>query len=627
MAQPGAQAPQQEAGLHRRGDRRARGVRRLARPRPGDPRRRGLQRRGTLRGGARGGDRPRRPDLPDQLHRLPQLRRLRRRHAARRLRPDAHGVEPQHIYEALLTGPQADAGLHQRQPHPRGEARRHRLPADASRRQPELRRLRHGRPRPRRARACSPGSSASASWSASPSGSRPTPPARPRRRWKLSDRPAEHRGATPATRRRPTRAPADAAEEPIANPGLPAHQLAAHRRRRARREARRAPGRRAVRPRRACCTVLFVRRLLRLRHRRATTTTIGGLGASNVALGLTLAGALLFIGIGIIQWARKLMADHEIVEMRHPGRLHRRGPRGDARRLSTGIEESGIGRRPLVRNSLLGAVGLLGLPAVVLPARPRSAARATKLVRSTIWKRGHARRPRRRRHPIRPSDIEIGDLVNAEPEALLRHRGRRRGRPRSRASSSRSRRPRARSSWSAWSPTTSSRPRAATTGASTASSATPRSAPTSAARSPCTSARPTTCCARATSPPSTWPTPRKVIFGPAARALPQLPLDGRRRGYLVARATSPSPSGPASGSVNPMSIDTSKVATTNGSTAATAKKPSQRRRGRQLGRRAPRPRHRRRRSSCARSSPTTGPSCSARSRCGASSSCCSPASS
>ena len=41
----------------------------------------------------------------------------------------------------------------------------------------------------------------------------------------------------------------------------------------------------------------------------------------------------------------------------------------------------------------------------------------------------------------------------------------------------------------------------------------------------------------------------KVIFGPAARPLPQLPLTVDSEGYLVARATSPSPSARASGSV------------------------------------------------------------------------------
>src|SRR3546814_20170834 len=51
--------------------------------------------------------------------------------------------------------------------------------------------------------------------------------------------------------------------------------------------------------------------------RKATDTFIG-LGASNVALGVTLGLALMFIGIGVIHWARKLMSDVEMSELRHP---------------------------------------------------------------------------------------------------------------------------------------------------------------------------------------------------------------------------------------------------------------------------------------------------------------------
>ena len=95
--------------------------------------------------------------------------------------------------------------------------------------------------------------------------------------------------------------------------------------------------------------------------------TVLGLGASTVALGTALGFALLFIGTGIIQWARKLMGDHEIVEMRHPARS------SDEDREATlggsptrGPRSRGIARRPLVRNSLLGAVTVLLAPAVVL---------------------------------------------------------------------------------------------------------------------------------------------------------------------------------------------------------------------------------------------------------------------
>ena len=79
MAQPGAQVPSKpEAFTDDEIAALAAYVASLG-PGPAIPDRGRLQPRGPVRGGARGGDRPRWPDLPDQLHRLPQLRRLRRR--------------------------------------------------------------------------------------------------------------------------------------------------------------------------------------------------------------------------------------------------------------------------------------------------------------------------------------------------------------------------------------------------------------------------------------------------------------------------------------------------------------------------------------------------------------------
>ncbi|MEZ5161962.1 MAG: hypothetical protein R2709_15145 [Marmoricola sp.] len=45
--------------------------------------------------------------------------------------------------------------------------------------------------------------------------------------------------------------------------------------------------------------------------------TFLGMGASHLALGVSLGLALVCIGVGVIQWARKLMTDREIVEYRH----------------------------------------------------------------------------------------------------------------------------------------------------------------------------------------------------------------------------------------------------------------------------------------------------------------------
>lgn len=154
--------------------------------------------------------------------------------------------------------------------------------------------------------------------------------------------------------------------------------------------------------------------------------TFAGLGAQNLALGLSLAGALLFIGVGVIQWARKLMADHEIVEMRHPAASSQEDREATIAALNAGLEESGIGRRPLVRNSLLGAVGLLGLPAIVmlrdLGPTPNQVADAQDYpgagLENTVWEEGTRVVRDVVGTPIRPGDLQIGDLVNAEPETL-----------------------------------------------------------------------------------------------------------------------------------------------------------------------------------------------------------------
>ena len=124
LAQPGAQGPTKhrvvynddEIAAHRR-------LRRQPGPRPGGPRRGRLQPRRPLGGAAPGGHPARRPDLPDQLHGVPQLRRQGRRDAARRLRAQPRAAPtPEHIYEAMLTGPGNMADLLQRQPVAGGEA-------------------------------------------------------------------------------------------------------------------------------------------------------------------------------------------------------------------------------------------------------------------------------------------------------------------------------------------------------------------------------------------------------------------------------------------------------------------------------------------------------------------------
>jgi ubiquinol-cytochrome c reductase iron-sulfur subunit len=142
-----------------------------------------------------------------------------------------------------------------------------------------------------------------------------------------------------------------------------------------------------------------------------------GMGASNLFLGLTLGLALLLIGVGAIQWARKLMSDVEIVEMRHPAASSDEDREAALAALRQGTEDSGIARRPLVRNTLIGALAMLGLPAIV--ALRDLGPLPGNVLAHTVWRRGMRIVNDVSGTPIRPDEVEIGQLVNAEPAVFF----------------------------------------------------------------------------------------------------------------------------------------------------------------------------------------------------------------
>jgi ubiquinol-cytochrome c reductase iron-sulfur subunit len=214
-------------------------------------------------------------------------------------------------------------------------------------------------------------------------------------------------------------------EEPIDNPGLPPHvwrptDVDPAKEKRAERQVAGLYGLSML------FTVLFVVSYF-VFEVGEDWDTVGGLGASNIALGSTLGLALLCIGVGTIQWSRKLMSDHEIVELRHPARSSDEDREATLEALTLGAEESGIGRRPLVRNTLLGAMGLLGVPAIVglrdLGPTPNEVAEAADYPGAglfhTVWAEGmHIVRDAIGTR-IKPGDLEVGDLVNAAPAILF----------------------------------------------------------------------------------------------------------------------------------------------------------------------------------------------------------------
>jgi ubiquinol-cytochrome c reductase iron-sulfur subunit len=225
-----------------------------------------------------------------------------------------------------------------------------------------------------------------------------------------------------------------AVEEPLPNPGLPAHQwrptdVDPKAEKRAERQVAALFGLAAL-----GAIAFIVSYLVFQIGDQEETDTIGGLGASNLALGLSLAVVLLGMGAGMIQWARKLMADHEIVEMRHTASSPPEDREATIGILQTGLEESGLGRRPLIRNSLLAAGGLLGLLPIIM-LRDLGPLPGDKLfhtiwdmdtwtpAQKAWWQTQNRTLQRIVRDvvgtPIKATDLEIGDLVNAEPEVMF----------------------------------------------------------------------------------------------------------------------------------------------------------------------------------------------------------------
>ncbi|WP_104165087.1 ubiquinol-cytochrome c reductase iron-sulfur subunit [Arthrobacter sp. SX1312] len=143
--------------------------------------------------------------------------------------------------------------------------------------------------------------------------------------------------------------------------------------------------------------------------------TIARLRLQNLMLGLGTAFAMLGIGVGIVHWAKTLMPDHEVTEQRHEIRPEQ--DRRDAEKIVNDIlDESGIKRRPLIRNTLLGAALLAPLPAIVifrdLGPLPGN------VLRQTMWDTGVRLTRDPSGTPIRASDVTIGSAFHVIPEGL-----------------------------------------------------------------------------------------------------------------------------------------------------------------------------------------------------------------
>src|SRR5487761_769353 len=136
---------------------------------------------------------------------------------------------------------------------------------------------------------------------------------------------------------------------------------------------------------------------------------------SNVALGTSLGIALLALGTGSMIWVRHLTPNIEIVEERHDLNSAPEERKAFQREFAEGAAISQVTKRPLMRRTMLLATAPLALAPLVL-LRDLGPLPATSL-RHTVWRKGLRAVILGPNTPLRPADISTpGSLITVIPE-------------------------------------------------------------------------------------------------------------------------------------------------------------------------------------------------------------------
>ena len=149
----------------------------------------------------------------------------------------------------------------------------------------------------------------------------------------------------------------------------------------------------------------------------------GEVGFLTIVLGLTSGLSILLIGTGAIQWAKKLMPDVEVVQMRHEMTSLQDATDEAAANYERGKDESGFARYTIIRRTLIGATALFPIPVIFLLrdlwSSPESGTLTPdEILSHTIWKKGERIVVDATYLPVRPQDLPIGGLVSAVPASL-----------------------------------------------------------------------------------------------------------------------------------------------------------------------------------------------------------------
>jgi ubiquinol-cytochrome c reductase iron-sulfur subunit len=136
---------------------------------------------------------------------------------------------------------------------------------------------------------------------------------------------------------------------------------------------------------------------------------------SNLALGFSMSVAFLAMAVGFTIWVRNLMPDVELVEERHPMASTPEAREAFKKTFIEGAEASQVTKRPLLRRTLLAAtVPLAAAPIVLL--RDMGPLPGTFL-RHTVWRKGLRLVAYGPNTPITPAEFSSpGSMITVIPD-------------------------------------------------------------------------------------------------------------------------------------------------------------------------------------------------------------------
>jgi ubiquinol-cytochrome c reductase iron-sulfur subunit len=141
---------------------------------------------------------------------------------------------------------------------------------------------------------------------------------------------------------------------------------------------------------------------------------MGEQNAHQLFLGLGLAFSLLFIGLGAVHWAKTLMPDNEVIAHRHEFRSPDSDRDDFVKTAKEGAAAAGLGRRSLIKRSMGLALGLVGISPIFL-LRDLGPTPGDDF-KKTSWKAGTRLVTDPGDRPIRAEDLEVGAVAQTLPE-------------------------------------------------------------------------------------------------------------------------------------------------------------------------------------------------------------------